>query len=112
MYTILRLKYKNAITYLMILTNKICNSYDFLTYDTSRSTFLDESFTVDSFITCRETEENVINIMIEKIGSMIEELGLEYLMYNEIKEYENMSIESIHVPEGYYFKYDETLEIL
>ena len=112
MYTILRLEYKDNITYLMIVTNNICNSYDFLTYDTRKSIFVDECFTYDSFITKHETKNRDIKEMISIIGNMIQEIGLENLMYEKISEYRNMTIESIHVPEDYYFKYDETMEIL
>ena len=96
----------------MIVTNKICNSYDFLTYDTRKSIFVDECFTYESFITQDKTQNRDMEEMIVKIGNMIEEVGLKDLMYNHIKEYENMKIESIHVPEDYYFKYDETMELL
>ena len=73
---------------------------------------VDECFTYDSFITKHEPKNRDIKEMISIIGNMIQEIGLENLMYEKISEYRNMTIESIHVPEDYYFKYDETMEIL
>lgn len=111
MYTVLRLEEKGIITYLMILTNKICSTYNFLTYDTTRDLFVDECFTYDSFIAPENSEEN-IRIMIEKIGNMIQKVGLEKLMYGKIREFEDIDIEVIHIPECYQFKCDDTLDIL
>lgn len=111
MYTILRLEYKDNITYLMIVTNNICNTYDFLTYDTRKSIFVDESFTYDSFMTQHKPKKLDMEEMIIRIGDMIRDVGLKKLMYCPITEYRNMKIESIHVPEEYYFMYDESLEI-
>ena len=110
MYTILRLEENGIITYLMILTNKICSTYDFLTYDTTNGLFVDECFTYDSFIAPDNSEEN-IRIIIEKIGTMINEVGLEKIMYRKIREYDDMYIEVIHVPECYQFKCDDILDI-
>ena len=110
MYTVIRLEEKGIITYLMILTNKICSTYDFLTYDTTKSLFVDECFTYDSFIAPENNEEN-IKTMIEKIGTMIQDVGLEKIMYGKIREYNDMYIEVIHVPECYQFKCDDILDI-
>ena len=98
MYTVLRLEYKKNITYLMILVDNFCSNYDFLTYDFRRHIFVNESFTTDSFIT-----ENHICEMIEKIGILVTEKGLEYLMYKNIKRYNGINIETIHIPENYQF---------
>lgn len=111
MYTILRLEYKDIYTYLMIITNKICSAYDFLTYDNIKGVFVDECFTYDSFITNTDNKEEII-VLIYKIGEMIKQLGLENLMYKKIEEYENISIESIHVPENFKFKEDESYDLL
>ncbi|RAP49909.1 MAG: hypothetical protein BZ138_07165 [Methanosphaera sp. rholeuAM270] len=111
MYTILRLEEKGILTYLMIITNKICSTYDFLTYDTTKEIFVDECFTYDSFITTTDKTGDV-NALIEKIGNMIKEVGLENLMYKKISEYEDMTIESVHVPECYQFKNDDTYDLL
>ena len=111
MYTILRLEYKDIYTYLMIITNKICNTYDFLTYDSIKGVFVDECFTYDSYITNTDNKEEII-VLIYKIGEMIKLLGLENLMYKKIEEYENISIESIHVPENFKFKEDESYDLL
>jgi len=111
MYTILRLENKDILTYLMIITNKICSTYDFLTYDTTKKIFVDECFTYDSFITTTDKKED-INVFIENIGKMIKEVGLENLMYKKISKYDNISIESIHVPENYLFKDDDNYDLL
>lgn len=88
----------------MILVDDICSSYDFLTYDFSRSIFVDESFTTDSFI--GSTGADDIGEMIEKIDRLLVEKGLEALMYEDIREFEEMTIEAIHVPESYQFLSD------
>lgn len=111
MYTILRLEEKGILTYLMIITNKICCTYDFLTYDTVKEIFVDECFTYDSFITTNDKTEEV-KVLIDKIGEMIKNVGLESLMYEKIREYDGITIESIHVPENYLFKDDDNYDLL
>lgn len=110
MYTILRLEEKDIITYMMIITNEICNTYDFLSYDTTKGIFVDECFSYDSFIT--STNPDDIKSLIEKIGEMIKKVGLESLMYEKIGEYDGMHIESVHVPENYMFKDDKMYDLL
>lgn len=105
MYTILRLRYKDTLTYIMILVDDLCSNYDFLTYDFSRNIFVDESFTTDSFIT--KTGCNVSKMM-EKIEQLLHEKGLKALMYEDIREFEEMDIEAIHVPESYQFMSDSS----
>lgn len=111
MYTILRLEEKGILTYLMIITNKICSTYDFLTYDTVKEIFVDECFTYDNFITTNDKTEEV-KVLIDKIGEMIKTVGLESLMYEKIREYDGITIESIHVPENYLFKDDDNYDLL
>ena len=59
----------------MILTDNTCSIYDFLTYDNQSSSFVDENFSKDSFITKNENPRK-ISKMIEKIGDMINSMGL------------------------------------
>jgi len=106
MYTILRLEEDGLVTYLMILTDDTCSVYDFLTYDSRRSLFVDENFSYDSFMG-RSCESSRLKVMIEKIGRMIEEVGLHDLMYDHITEYDGMYVEYVHVPENYTFKFNE-----
>lgn len=107
MYTILRLEENKLITYIMILVDDNCSSYDYLTYDYTKALFVDECFTTDSFQTERKKVDiDKVKCMITKIGRLIEERGLEYLMYNEVKEHDGISIEAIHIPENYTFKND------
>ena len=105
MNTILRLKQDNFLTYMMILTDNTCSIYDFLTYDNQSSSFVDENFSKDSFITKNENPRK-ISKMIEKIGDMINSIGLKSLMYDNLQEYKGIKIESIHVPEEYTFKFN------
>lgn len=95
----------------MVITDNICSTYDFLTYDTTKGIFVNECFTCDSFITTDEDRREDIKVLIEKIGEMIKEVGLESLMYEKIMEYEKIRIESIHVPENYKFKHDSAYEL-
>lgn len=101
MYTVLRLEYKDIVTYIMILVDNICSNYDHLTYDFSRNIFVDESFTFDSF---RGENTDNISKMIEKIDELIVKKGLKTLMYEDIKEFNGINIEAIHIPENYQFK--------
>lgn len=103
MYTMLRLEENDMITYILILTDNTCSQYDFLTYDTIYDIFVDECFTYDSFLTQQGNNEDKKN-MICKIGEMINEIGLQKLMYKKIKEYKGIKIETIHIPECYSFK--------
>lgn len=111
MYTILRLEEEDIRTYIMILVDDTCSQYDFLTYDKKKSYFIDENFSYDSFIT-KENNDEKIKEMIKKIGLMIENIGLSYLMYNNINEFEGISIESLHVPEDYKFKFNESYSVI
>lgn len=101
MYTILHIEYKMIITYLMIIEDDLCSDYTFLTYDFSKNIFVNESFNTDSFKTINIDD---IPEMMEKIDKLINNKSLKSLMYEDINEYENMSIESIHIPENYQFK--------
>lgn len=94
----------------MIITNKTCSTYDFLTYDTTKSVFVDECFTYDSFITTND-KTSEIKVFIHKIGEMINKVRLEHLMYEKIGRYENINIEAVHVPENYLFKNDDIYDI-
>lgn len=94
-----------------LILSIIFTNNDFLTYDTRKSNFVDECFTYDSFMTQNKPKKLDMEEMIIRIGDMIRDVGLKKLMYCPITEYRNMKIESIHVPEEYYFMYDESLEI-
>ena len=107
MYTVLRLEYHDLMTYLMILVDDICSNYDFLIYDFREKIFVDEGFNADSFKTEKEIEEQQLCSFIEKIGKMIEIVGLKHLMYDDVTCFEDMNIESIHIPEAFKFKTDE-----
>lgn len=95
----------------MILTDDTCSVYDFLTYDSVKSLFVDENFSYDSFITkdLSDKKEN-IGKFIELIGCMIEDVGLESLMYENINEYKSIRLESVHIPDNYEFKFSEMLQ--
>ena len=108
MYTILRLQYQESITYIMILVDNLCTNYDYLTYDFNKKIFVDESFTNDSFQT---NDTHNIPEMIEKIDHLIKKHSLEKLMYTDINNFEDMTIEAIHVPENYQFKSDENIQL-
>ena len=110
MYTVIRIEYKEIMTYLMILVDDICSNYDFLTYDFRNKNFVDGSFNSDSFQSPRILSKDEMCDLIEKIGRMISVIGLQHLMYDNITSFEELIVEPIHIPENFKFKYDDVLE--
>lgn len=106
LYTVLRLEDENILTYIMILADDTCSHYDFLTYDTKRKIFVDETFNEDSFIIKTEDKTRITS-MITKIRNMIHEYSLKRLMYEDISAYDTLKLECIHIPENYCFILDE-----